>query len=85
MKFTRVYENEKVIWKKDPLNKDQLDNIISMTSDSVKKLPTEDKFIWLYSIFEKTQHEVGRKKGRNSSALIILLVERCSFLRDSYE
>ena len=88
MKFTRVYENEKVIWKKekkDQLSKDQLDIIISMTSDDVKKLPTEDKFIWLYSTFEKTQREVGRKQGRNSSAPIILLVERCNFLRDSFE
>ena len=88
MKYTKTYENGKLTWKRERKtspSSDEVKKIASMSTEKAKKLPTEDKLIWLYSIFENIKREVGRNLNQNSSAPIMILVERSHFLRDSFE
>jgi len=84
MKFTRIYQNGKVTWKKEPkkpLTSTQIREIKAMEIEEVKKLPTEEKYVWLHSEFYEYREEA---KEYLEQPQIQILIDRSEFLRDSF-
>eukprot|EP00826_Nyctotherus_ovalis_P048465 TRINITY_DN5715_c0_g1_i10.p1 TRINITY_DN5715_c0_g1~~TRINITY_DN5715_c0_g1_i10.p1 ORF type:complete len:437 (-),score=141.74 TRINITY_DN5715_c0_g1_i10:154-1464(-) len=88
MRFKKVRENGRVVWRRQPKqlpNGEQVREIEGMSVAKAKKLPTEDKVIWLNAQINARKKEVQRTSCFFSSAPIIIVVERSHFLRDSFE
>ncbi len=88
MGFVKVTENDRTVWKryhKQPLTKMQIKKIKSLKTDQAKLLMTEDKRLWFYSRIESSKRFAGRTSDFLSASPITILVERCNFLRDSFE
>jgi hypothetical protein len=82
MRFVKVrVTHERAIWKREPrppLTKQQQDKLISLKPEEAKKLPTEEKRLWFYNEMQKIREEAREER-------MVLLIERTSFLRDSFE
>ena len=86
MKLTRIHEDGRVIWKREP--KDAPSDVVkekiqTLPSRIVRKLATEDKLIWLYHKFNCIKKSVGRLNGRNSSDPIPIEVSRENVLEST--
>ncbi len=89
MGFAKVVDaGGKVSWRKYPKmrpTKLQIKKIKTMNGREVRQLPTEDKRLWFYVRIEGIKRDSGRALDFFTSGPITILVERCHFLRDSFE
>ena len=77
-----------VTWKRSPAQMPAISEIAKLAELSIedaKKLPTEEKQIWLWLKIEKNKHEAGRGNDIFSAEPIILLIDRRNLFRDSFE
>ena len=88
MELNKTEKDGRVIWTRKPkkgLCNSEMKKIKEMNEESAKKLRTEDKRIWFYHKIVIIMQNVGRTFGIFGSESITILVERCHFLRDSFE
>ena len=87
MELTRVYENNRVIWKKeakDMLTDEKMCYFQLLTLKEIKLRPTGDKLIWLYNLFANVKRDAGRYLGKKSSKPLIINIERMDFMQSTF-
>ncbi len=85
---TTVLPNGGINWKRVPkpmVTFERIQELLELSTENAKKLPTEDKRLWLYLQIDRDKRAAGRGNDIFSAEPILLLVEREHFLRDSFE
>lgn len=86
--YTKITEDAGgIIWRRHPrgtISFERIQQIMKLSSDEAKSLPTEDKYIWIYLELDRDKRAAGRGNEMFSAEPIMLLVERQYYLRDSF-